>query len=72
MPITYTPPSTTSAELRERRERLGVPRTTVAGLAGCAMSTLANYENGALPRKGTPTLARILEVLGQLEGEATN
>jgi transcriptional regulator with XRE-family HTH domain len=51
-----------SSELRAARERAGLTRAQLAGLAGCSLSTITNIEHGAVPRR-SPILDRLWSVL---------
>jgi DNA-binding XRE family transcriptional regulator len=54
--------------LRAARERLGVTRAELAGLAGCATSSLGFIEQGAVPKR-SEVLARAWAVIEQLDAE---
>ena len=56
--------------LKARRVATGTSQERLAQLAGCSLSTVRMYENGLIPSKGSPALARITETLNTLEGEA--
>jgi predicted transcriptional regulator len=58
-----------AADLRARREQVGLTRTRLAGLAGCSPTTLANIEDGAVP-KHSEALERALAVLADHERKA--
>jgi predicted transcriptional regulator len=60
---------TAASELRAERERAGLTRAQLAGLAGCSLSTITNIEHGAVPRR-SPTLDRVWAVLNQRPGTA--
>jgi predicted transcriptional regulator len=59
-----------SAELRQTRERVGLTRAQLAGLAGCSLSMLGAIEAGAVPRR-SPTLDRVRAVLTDAERKTT-
>jgi transcriptional regulator with XRE-family HTH domain len=62
-------PEDVGAQLRARRDMLGVSRARLAGLAGCSVSALALIEQGAVPRRSA-VLERAFSVLADLEREA--
>jgi DNA-binding transcriptional regulator YiaG len=58
-----TTTTTMSAEeIRAARERTGLSRAKVAGLAGVSLSFIANVEQGAVPRR-SGALERLLTFL---------
>ncbi len=69
MPTTTitTDPDRSSNELRRRRERLGLSRARLAGLARCSVSSIDNLEAGYVPQRSA-VLGRIFAVLDRLEG----
>jgi transcriptional regulator with XRE-family HTH domain len=70
MNITSNTPSRQEAsDLRARREGAGLTRTRLAGLVGCSPTSLANIEDGAIPRRSA-VLERALAVLACREREA--
>lgn len=54
MPTTNT--TSGGQDLRAARERVGLTRAQLAGLCGCSLGSLANIEQGAVPRH-----SRVLE-----------
>ncbi|MGO9320250.1 MAG: helix-turn-helix domain-containing protein [Solirubrobacteraceae bacterium] len=58
-----------ASDLRDRREHAGLTRARLAGLAGCSPTSLANIEDGAIPKR-SEVLKRALAVLDRHE-EAT-
>jgi transcriptional regulator with XRE-family HTH domain len=55
-------------DLRAARERAGLTRCQLAGLAGCAISSLGFIEQGAVPARSA-VLDRAWAVIEQLENE---
>src|SRR5271165_2448508 len=64
MTTNYSPTNAgqVASDLRARRERAGLTRTRLAGLVGCSPTSLANIEDGAIPRH-SEVLRRALAVL---------
>jgi predicted transcriptional regulator len=62
--------ATGAADIRGRREHLGLSRLALAAAAGCSNTYLAALEAGCLPRRGD-VLARVLEVLNDHEEAVT-
>jgi len=58
----------TASDLRTRREQVGLTRARLAGLAGCSPTTLANIEDGAIPKRSA-ALERALVVIADREQE---
>ncbi len=58
--------NTTAANLRETRERLGITRAQLAGLVGCSPTSLANIEDGAVPKR-SGVLERAIAALAERE-----
>lgn len=58
-----------ASELRARRERAGLTRTRLAGLVGCSPTSLANIEDGAVPKRSA-VLERALALLAERDQEA--
>jgi len=52
-------------DLRAARERLGISRARLAGLAGCSLSSLDRIEQGAVPRR-SGVLRRATAILAEL------
>ncbi|MGO8907365.1 MAG: helix-turn-helix domain-containing protein [Solirubrobacteraceae bacterium] len=65
------PDSRTSAgsDLRAERERLGVSRARLAGLANCSLASLGGIEQGACPRH-SKVLERAWAALNGIEKAA--
>ncbi len=61
--------TTTSGQLRQRREDLKISRVELAVLADCSVSQLANIEQGAVPRF-SDVLARAQVALAKAESKA--
>lgn len=57
-------------DLRASRERAGLTRARLAGLAGCSISTLAAIEQGAVPKR-SGVLDRVAEVLAAREADGS-
>jgi DNA-binding XRE family transcriptional regulator len=53
--------------LREARERAGLSRVELARRAGCSLASLANYEQGIIPIKGSEVLRRAWAALREVE-----
>ena len=56
-------------EIRAARERTGLSRAAVAGRTGVSMSTIANIEQGAVPRR-SEALERLLAFLAEQSNNA--
>ena len=54
--------------LRAARERLGVSRAQLAGLADCSLASLERIEHGACPRRSR-VLAQAWAALAELKNE---
>jgi len=57
------------SDFRVRRERAGLTRARLAGLVGCSTTSLANIEDGAIPKRSA-VLERALSVIAAHEDEA--
>jgi transcriptional regulator with XRE-family HTH domain len=58
----------TAIALRQAREKAGVTRARLAGLAHCSYSQISNIEAGAVPNRSA-VLERALAALAQLEAD---
>jgi transcriptional regulator with XRE-family HTH domain len=59
---------TDGGTLRAAREQVGLTRAQLAGLAGCAISSLGFIEQGAVPERSA-VLERAWAVITQLQAE---
>jgi ribosome-binding protein aMBF1 (putative translation factor) len=59
-------PDRFAGELRERRQRLGLSRARLAGLARCSVTSIDNLEAGYVPERSA-VLFRVLAVLDEIE-----
>jgi transcriptional regulator with XRE-family HTH domain len=57
-----------ASELRTARERVGLTRAQLAGLAGCSLSTITNIEHGAVPRRSA-ILDRLQAILDGMSSQ---
>jgi len=55
-----------AVDVRQWRESFGMSRATLAALARCSVTHLANIEAGVVPSQGT-VMPRILQALNELE-----
>jgi predicted transcriptional regulator len=62
MTVTFT-----ADELRAARERAGLTRAQAAHRGECSLSTIANAEDGAMPRRSA-ALARVWAALAEAGG----
>lgn len=58
--------TTDGVNLKHARQRAGLTRAQLAHLAGCSLASLANIEQGAIPKRSA-VLKRALAVLAQQE-----
>jgi transcriptional regulator with XRE-family HTH domain len=66
MPRTELDRSTPGSDLRAARERLGITRAQLAGLAGCSYASLGLIEQGACPKR-----SRVLDRAWQAIAQAS-
>jgi transcriptional regulator with XRE-family HTH domain len=55
-------------EIRELRRAAGITQRELAILADCSVGTIANLENGEIPKRGE-VLPRVLQTLADLEND---